>query len=583
MSSDPKTEDLDAFLTGVESKLRGPFSSLDLAKAVTTTALRGSLTPKEYLQLIGKVLARTDKVIQLRILVGLLGLDPSEETSQEIYSVLQQAQQAAPLHEEWVRTVSGLIQGIMFQEDGQSSTRESCRGEEAKTLLETTCGEILERLQQQVDNNNDEEEASSSSASPDMNPFFAPYYFSLLNSNLLEQTIPINSNPHFQVNESASILKIDEQLEETRAKEENQHTSTTTNGADQGQRMAGGGKNNRTTTQNPNAREMPPGFRPIKLVSDTKTPASKSSSSLFIPSKKPGAGGAGIRGGGVGGQTKTNLHTRKAGAAQSLLMKNKLKSRMAGKFSTTTGGTSSSSAAAAGQQQQGGRAMAHRSKMKMIDINEVDTLTKEHQKREETISLADKLKSRKHKILQQSGLVQKQRKVDTTATNNGGGSDVAVAPVPVGSKKNVAAPALSKTKPQTAATAASVQPQVGAAAAAATHPATTTNTPKEPPIQAVDSNSLAAAAADQGSGREHDWRLLLQERSNKLAADDRFRVQQFFEQHYNPTPTQSVYKMKLHEERGNDPTSGQATKETFYLELDYNTFTSKQSKKVKRY
>ena len=41
--------------------------------------------------------------------------------------------------------------------------------------------------------------------------------------------------------------------------------------------------------------------------------------------------------------------------------------------------------------------------------------------------------------------------------------------------------------------------------------------------------------------------------------------------------------MKLHEQRSNDPTNGQAIKETFYLELDYSTFTSKQSKKVKRY
>ena len=106
-------EDLDLFLTGVESKLRGPFSSLDLAKAISNTALRGSHTPKEYLQLISKVLSRTDKVIQLRILIGLLGLDASNETNEEIYGVLQQAQDAT-LHEEWVRTVSGLIQGCVI-------------------------------------------------------------------------------------------------------------------------------------------------------------------------------------------------------------------------------------------------------------------------------------------------------------------------------------------------------------------------------------------------------------------------------------------------------------------------------------
>jgi hypothetical protein len=82
---------------------------------------------------------------------------------------------------------------------------------------------------------------------------------------------------------------------------------------------------------------------------------------------------------------------------------------------------------------------------------------------------------------------------------------------------------------------------------------------------------------------DEEWKVLLKERSNKLSEEDRVRVQQFFEAHHNPTPAQPVYKMKLHEQRTNDPKTGQAIKETFYLELDYSTFTSKQSKKVKRY
>ena len=113
-SSLESQEDLDTFLTSIESKLRGPFSSLDLAKAVTTTALRGSLTPREYLQAIAKVIKRTDKVIQSRMVIGLLGLDPSKDTNDEIYSILEQAQDDDS--EEWVRVISGLIQGIMFQD-----------------------------------------------------------------------------------------------------------------------------------------------------------------------------------------------------------------------------------------------------------------------------------------------------------------------------------------------------------------------------------------------------------------------------------------------------------------------------------
>ena len=138
-------EDLDTFLTTIESKLRGPFSSLDLAKAVTTPALRGSLTPKEYLQSIYKVFGRTEKVIQLRIMIGLLGLDPSEEIDSEILNILKQAQ--GEDMEEWVRIIAGLIQGIMFQDE--TNSRESCRGEEAKKLLSKTYQEIWENLEKE--------------------------------------------------------------------------------------------------------------------------------------------------------------------------------------------------------------------------------------------------------------------------------------------------------------------------------------------------------------------------------------------------------------------------------------------------
>jgi hypothetical protein len=65
--------------------------------------------------------------------------------------------------------------------------------------------------------------------------------------------------------------------------------------------------------------------------------------------------------------------------------------------------------------------------------------------------------------------------------------------------------------------------------------------------------------------------------------DDRLRVQQFFVNHYNPTPEITKYKLKLHEERTTDPNTGEPVKETYYLELDYTNFTSQQSKKTKRY
>ena len=78
-----------------------------------------------------------------------------------------------------------------------------------------------------------------------------------------------------------------------------------------------------------------------------------------------------------------------------------------------------------------------------------------------------------------------------------------------------------------------------------------------------------------------NWAQLL-ERSNKLTANDRERIRQFFVDRYNPTPSTSLYRIKLHEERTTEQESGAQVKETLYLDLDYNTFGFKKLKKTKR-
>jgi hypothetical protein len=543
-------EDLDAFLTGVESKLRGPFSSLDLAKAVTTTALRGSLTPTEYIHMIGKVIGRTDKVIQCRMLVGLLGLDPSADLNVEIYKVLQQTQEA-PLHEEWVRTVSGLIQGIMFHQHSQSS-RELSRGEEAKTLLSKTCTDICQQVQ-----------ALEEDETPDMNAYFEPYKYSLLDSNILSSVMPeSNTNPHFSVNQDSPILQMDAKLELEKAKEEHEHKQHLPT---KGPAMA---KTNATDTLSTKAVPGVPVFRPTKITA-TKTPGG--SSAMFMPKKpNPMLQARGGGGGGVGGgAAKTSLHTRKAGAAQSLLMKNRLKQqRMAGKTTVAAANTTGTKIGG------GGRAAAlQRSKMKMIDVTEVDTLNKEHAKRDDQMTRTEKLQSRKRKILDaaaKQGLVSK-KKVEPASVVNIATNGATATTVPnsnyANANTNAEAPAVAEPPPQ--------PPQV--------------QTPVPPQPAAVDLHMAAAQQQQQqqqanGTAKSsQEWQVLLADRSNKLSSEDRFRVKQFFEEHYNPTPDQSVYKMKLHEERTHDTKTGAAIKETYYLELDYSTFTSKQSKKVKRY
>ena len=177
-------EDLDAFLTALEAKMRGPYSSLDLAKIVATHSLRGSLSPQEYLQNVSQVLARTDKMTQLRTLVGLLGLEPGKDTDMEVYNILTQAQES-PVHEEWVRVIAGLARGILFVDgDDEEGARESCRGKEASELLDKTCRDIVEQtrqLEKETEAVSDEPTLQTS----DMYPLFVSYRYSLLNPDLV--------------------------------------------------------------------------------------------------------------------------------------------------------------------------------------------------------------------------------------------------------------------------------------------------------------------------------------------------------------------------------------------------------------
>ena len=187
MAKDQKKEDLDAFLTTLEAKMRGPYSSLDLAKIVSTHSLRNSLSPQEYLQNVAAVLSRTDKMTQLRTLVGLLGLEPGKDTDMEVYNILTQSQES-PTHEEWVRVVAGLARGILFVDpDDDYGTRESCRGAEASELLDRTCEDIVEQTRQleKETEKSPDDNRSPSLQTADMYSLFVSYRYSLLNPDLV--------------------------------------------------------------------------------------------------------------------------------------------------------------------------------------------------------------------------------------------------------------------------------------------------------------------------------------------------------------------------------------------------------------
>lgn len=523
-------EEQDAFLTSLEGKLRGPYSSLEISKIIQTKSLRGDLTSLEYLQNISQVLSRTDKTTYLRTIVGLLGLEPGKETDEELYRILTDAQSTE--NEDWVRVVAGLARGILFVEDEDGDTRESCRGEEASSLLDKTCREIVEQTRQLEKDTSEtaKEEGKQSLQTADMYPLFVSYRYSLLDPQLLDSVIPEHKeNPYFQCDATASILEVDDKIEKLNAEEAKDHLTTST----KKETEATG-----TDAKNPKPTAAVPGTSAISKKSSTKAPVRKKTS-MFMPTKRPGQ-----MAGRVGGKipTKGTLHTRKAGAAKALLGTTRPRS---------IGG------ARAAQLGRGKKLSNAKSKMMMIDDSEMRQLTTTHKKRDDKIAKKEsrdqKLLARKRRIMEaaaEKGLVvgAKVRKLEEEAKEEEAEEEEVHSPMDM------------------------VSANQGGGFMAFGGDSDDED----------DDDDVAGAAAGGGSSNE-EWQDILNGRSNKLSDEDRARVQQFFSNRHNPTPDQPVYKMKLHEERTTDPSTGQAMKETYYLELDYANGTSKQSKKTKRY
>ncbi|KAL3928667.1 MAG: hypothetical protein SGBAC_012549 [Bacillariaceae sp.] len=568
-------EDLDLFLTTIESKLRGPFSSLDLSKAVTTSALRKTMTPPEYLDNLNQVLLRTDKVTQLRMLVGLLGLEPEQELDTKVLEVLNTAQEES--EEPWVKVIAGLIQGIMFQTEDDPS-RSSCRGAYAKDLLDKMAEDICERVLKTM---RETKELNGGEYPPDLNAYYIPFKYSMVSDELRERAqIEPYGNPHFTANLDADILKVDEKLEAQRAKEAQEHALT--------QVLPGvkGGRSNSTSAAMASSlgrTNLPPGFKPANLV---KKATAKSTSSMFLPRPNPAA----ARKAQLGGRAKL---VRRKGGAQSLMKGTKYNARTAAAAgggattSSTAGGTiakttatpsaGTATAAVATASKSGGstrlgatkglaaRAAAPRgrfasgkSKMKMLDVDAVSNLHQQTMERQKEQALSKM--SKKRRIMEAAKLQGLKRskpnnKQPTTTTTN-----TTTAPPAAATPQEQAQPEEPQTRTPTESS---------------------TRTPAEPATAAPEQQQQQQ---QQQSQPEQEWKILLRERSNKLSDHDRSRVQQFFENNqFNPSPEQPVYKMKLHEQRSVDPTTGKSIKETFYLELDYENNTSKQSKKIKRY
>jgi hypothetical protein len=180
-------------------------SSLEVAHAISAAPL-----PTNYLKMISQVLVKMEKVIQLRLNVGLLSVEQTNKMDVILLELLMQAQDKT-LYEDWTRVTAGLVQGISFSNtDGECDIgteatnvlMKVCGGEDAKKVMGDSKKQsgILVQLSKEVSND-----------MVDMDPLlFAPIF--LVNPNTLEQTLPeCMLNPHFGINEDADILNEDKE------------------------------------------------------------------------------------------------------------------------------------------------------------------------------------------------------------------------------------------------------------------------------------------------------------------------------------------------------------------------------------
>ena len=229
----------------------------------------------------------------------------------------------------------------------------------------------------------------------------------------------------------------------------------------------------------------------------------------------------------------------------------------------------------------------NRFKTKMIDVSEVQGLTKERQEREETETREQKMCARKRKIMEAAaakGLVSdkgikrnkpnEQEQSLATPVNEKALDLSSAEPHPTPAATPAAAPDAGPVSLEATAAAALLayqQHQNGG------QPGVTMPEPENPRnMPTLPSDRMALAPGDK------DELKLLLEKSNKLTEENRFRIKQFWIDRFNPTPDIPVYRMKLHEEKILDPDTGTTVKETDYLELDYNTFSYKKLRKTKK-
>ena len=577
---DIKDEDLDAFLVLIESRLRADWTSPDLSRiiasqgsissrsgsgnALTTLPSGNPSSPSKFLRMIKKVFYLAGKPIKMRALMSFLGLESDraissssaqsslvaasypmasqhdstedldeKKTDKIVWELLQKAEVD---EDEWVRVVAGILSGMMFKSSSCNGETEpvnhydcsSCRGNNADKELKKITNEIMRRVREAAKSTITEKEDTdctlSASTGKDSCPSYAPLRYSLLPKETIRIVLPeVDYNPHFKTNLDASILRVDAEIEAKHAEEERKETNL---------QKRTNTLNSRNSTAT--AGKVALGGR-LANGSTRSTSADKADSSMFIGRPGRGRFAKGVGRGSVGRDSGASLFRPSNGLAAAgrgsrgrggvLAGRSGTLSRLtgAGRGSTTAAGKVPLARRVPGSKQallNSSRGTGGASKMKMIDVAEVQGLNSAQKEREQ---LSTK-EARKRKLMEDakaSGLRKQKRARD---------------------------------------------PNVGVSnSSVATNSAQNSSDGKQGWESLLEKSNKLSDEDRQNIRHFFENRMNQTNQLSRPAGTDE----------------SGVWRCKLNEEKQTSET-GELVKETLYLDLDYNTLGYKKTRKIKK-
>jgi hypothetical protein len=617
---------------------------------------------------------------------GKDGKKVNDSFHKHVMKLLTKAQEE---DDKWVRVLASIVEGKLFlpssiegKDAGSSSTSNGnnsgndvmpirSRSKETDQMIRRSCDGIITSIQQASeeayalfrekqdilapDSDDEEGEAKaelildSIQLGIDAKPQFAPWCYRLGGKALIEKAIPeLVEKVDFCVNEDADILHEDERAEKKKAEEERKEMEE----KEKFRLLAEERKKKLIASKAVNGPRQQNRLRP-GIGTTKKQPTKPDTASFLVRSKMKTsrtvdtrAGPSGLRGpvglgrgrgrmaglgrgaaaNAIGGKSLATPISRAALRARGGRSQALLNSRRPGGItglgakSALTGRTATSALA------NGGRSVSRtKTKMKMIDVTEVEGLKKEEEERNIKLSEEQIRNNKKRKIREDAaakGLTKKKWGSDTTETPAGSDPNLDAsmpdskrikqdpdhsAIVPTSNFHDTSHGALEGSMLNGSIASAPLsydsqgmmtsnrhfetqqnesQVQQNLFEASYNNPLSSqqfglhNNADFEPnPVhlnQAVNFQPMPLA-----SPPEQNWQQLL-EKSNKLSTDNRRRVELFFVDKVNPTPDIPICKMKLHQEESIDPNTSQIVKETLYLELDYTTFGFKKLRKIKK-